>query len=305
MINVCTLGTGGSIPMPDRALSSLYLRHSGRALLIDCGEGTQTQIRRLGWGFLCIDGLLITHYHGDHCGGLPGFLLSLDKAGRKAPFPIYGPVGLHHIIEGLMVIAPALSFPLELHELPMHGAHFEVCGLSVDAFPLDHGVPCLGYRLELPRPPKFDPQRAAALGIPMRCWGLLQNGSTVQADGRTYHPEQVLGQPRRGLSLLYATDTRPVPAIADMGAGTDLMVLEGMYGDDAKLPQALKNHHMLFREAAALAAQAGARQLLLTHFSNSLETPVDFLEQAQAVFPQTVLGEDLFTLSLNYQQERA
>ena len=127
----------------------------------------------------------------------------------------------------------------------------------------------------------------------------------MQADGRTYHPEQVLGQPRRGLSLLYATDTRPVPAIADMGAGTDLMVLEGMYGDDVKLPQALKNHHMLFREAAALAAQAGAGQLLLTHFSNSLETPVDFLEQAQAVFPQTVLGEDLFTLSLNYQQERA
>lgn len=100
----------------------------------------------------------------------------------------------------------------------------------------------------------------------------------MQADGRTYHPEQVLGQPRRGLSLLYATDTRPVPAIADMGAGTDLMVLEGMYGDDAKLPQALKNHHMLFREAAALAAQAGVGQLLLTHFSNSLETPVDFLE---------------------------
>ena len=80
--------------MPDRALASLYVRVNGKALLVDCGEGTQVQLRKLGWGFRCVDGLLITHYHGDHCSGLPGFLLSLAKAGREEPFHIYGPEGL-------------------------------------------------------------------------------------------------------------------------------------------------------------------------------------------------------------------
>ena len=75
MLEFCMLGTGGTLPIPDRALSSVYLRVNGRGLLIDCGEGTQVGIRRLGWGFRCMDGLLLTHYHGDHCTGLAGLLL--------------------------------------------------------------------------------------------------------------------------------------------------------------------------------------------------------------------------------------
>lgn len=298
MIDLCTLGTGGAIPMPDRALSSLYLRNDGRALLIDCGEGTQTQIRRLGWGFLRIEALLLTHYHGDHCTGLPGFLLSLDKAGRTEPFPIYGPVGLRRIVEGLLVVAPTLGFPLALHEIPMTGASLEAAGLHIDAFPLAHGVPCLGYRLTLKRPPKFDPDKARALGVPMPLWGQLQRGETVTQDGVQYLPEQVLGAPRRGVTLLYATDTRPVPAIAELGQDADLLVLEGMYGDDTKLPLAIKNHHMLFREAAELANAAHAKQLLLTHFSNSLEDPAEFLPEAQRVFAATEASEDLLTMTL-------
>ncbi len=87
MIDLCTLGTGGALPLPDRGLASLYVRMNGHGLLVDCGENTQTAIRKIGWGFHGIDGMLITHYHADHCGGLPGFLLSMAKAGRTAPFP--------------------------------------------------------------------------------------------------------------------------------------------------------------------------------------------------------------------------
>lgn len=300
MLDLCTLGTGGAIPMPDRALSSLYLRVDGRALLVDCGEGTQTQIRRLGWGFLCIEGLLVTHYHGDHISGLPGFLLSMDKTGRQSPFPIYGPPGLRRIVEGLLVIAPNLSFPVELHELPMHGGSFRLAGLDIDAFPLDHGVPCLGYRFALNRVPRFEREKALALGVPMPLWSRLQAGKPVEANGVTYLPEQVLGEARKGLSVLYATDTRPVPAIVEYGRDTDLMILEGMYGDDDKLPQALKNHHMLFREAAALARDAGTRQLILTHFSNCIEDAAAFLPNAAAVFADTQVGEDLGTMTLRF-----
>ena len=87
MLEFCTLGTGGTLPIPERALSSLYVRVNGKSMLIDCGEGTQVGIRKLGWGFRCMDGLLLTHYHGDHCTGLAGLLLSLEKGtGRTVPY---------------------------------------------------------------------------------------------------------------------------------------------------------------------------------------------------------------------------
>lgn len=299
MLECCTLGTGGALPLPDRALSSLYVRVNGRALLIDCGEGTQVGIRKLGWGFRCIDGMLITHYHGDHCSGVPGLLLSLDKAERKEPFHIWGPVGLKRIIDGLRVIAPALGFPVELHEITGEGEEFSMIGLTITAFPLQHGIPCYGYRLHLPRQGAFQPEKARALGVPMAQWKELQQGRSV-GDVR---PQDVLGTPRKGVTLLYATDTRPVPEIAALGQGADLMILEGMYGDENKRPQALKNKHMLFAEAAELARQAQPQQLALTHFSNCIDDPAEYLPLAQAIFPNTLAASDGQCFTLNYPKE--
>ena len=299
MLECCTLGTGGAPPLPDRALSSLYVRVNGRSLLIDCGEGTQTGIRKLGWGFRCIDGLLITHFHGDHCSGVPGLLLSLDKAERKEPFHIWGPAGLKRIIDGLRVIAPALSFPVELHEIHSEGEEFSMIGLSITAFPLNHGIPCFGYRLHLPRQGAFQPEKARALGVPMAHWKGLQQGLAVGG----VQPGDVLGAPRQGVTLLYATDTRPVPEIAQLGTGVDLMFLEGMYGDETKRPQAMKNRHMLFAEAAELARQAQPRQLVLTHFSNCINDPEEYLPNAREVFPETYAAADGQCFTLQYPKE--
>ena len=300
MLECCTLGTGGALPLPDRALSSLYVRVNGRSLLIDCGEGTQTGIRKLGWGFRCIDGLLITHFHGDHCSGVPGLLLSLDKAERKEPFHIWGPAGLKRIIDGLRVIAPALSFPVELHEIHGDGEEFSMIGLNITAFPLNHGIPCFGYRLHLPRQGAFQPDKAKALGVPMANWKDLQQGITVNG----VQPEDVLGAPRQGVSLLYATDTRPVEAIPHLGRDVDLMFLEGMYGDETKRPQALKNRHMLFAEAAELARQAEVQQLVLTHFSNCIDDPLEYLPLAQAIFPHTQCAADGMCFTLQYPERK-
>lgn len=299
MLDLCTLGTGGTMPLPDRALSALYARVNGHALLIDCGEGTQVGVQRLGWGMQCIDAILITHYHADHCSGLPGMLLALTKAMRTAPLHIFGPVGLTAVVSGLRVIAPQLSFPIVLHELSGQ-AEFDAIGLHITAFPVEHAMPCLGYRLHLARQAAFDPQKAKAQGIPLPLWKVLQRGETVQADGLTFRPEDVMGAPRKGITVLYATDTRPVDVIAEMGFRCDLMILEGMYGAEEKLPLAVKNHHMLFREAAALARDAEAGRLLLTHFSTSMESPEDFLQNAQDIFPDTALASDGMTLMLQY-----
>ncbi len=301
MLDLCTLGTGGTMPMPDRALSALYVRVNGRALLIDCGEGTQVGVQKLGWGMQCIDSILLTHYHADHVSGLPGMLLALTKAMRTEPLHIYGPVGLPFIVGGLRVIAPQLTFPVVLHELKEDLSPFHVIGLDVTPFPLDHGMPCLGYRLHLPRAAAFDPAKARTAGVPLPVWKRLQHGETVSTeDGRTWRPEDVMGPPRKGITVLFATDTRPVAEIADLGFRCDMMILEGMYGAEEKHPLAVRNHHMLFREAAALARDAEAGHLVLTHFSTSVEDPEEFLPAATAVFPETECAADGMTWTLRY-----
>ena len=280
---------------------ALYTRE--KAVLVDCGEGTQIGIQRLSWGIQCIDAILLTHYHADHCSGLPGMLLAITKAGRTAPLHIYGPIGLERVVAGLRVIAPSLSCPIVLHEIIDDYSPFAAIGLTITPFPLRHEMPCIGYQFHLPRPALFDPIRARAQEIPVKLWSILQRGETVSMDGQTYYPHQVLGQPRRGITFVYATDTRPVPGIVRMGQDSDLMILEGMYGAEEKLPLAHKNCHMLFREAAQLARDAGTKRLLLTHFSTSIETPEEFLPNAQAVFPETTCATDGMTLTLRYPEE--
>ncbi len=304
MLEVCTLGTGGTLPLADRALSSLYVRVNGRSMLIDCGEGTQVGIRKLGWGFRCIEDVLLTHFHGDHCTGLAGLLLSLEKAGKTETLHIWGPRGLKRVVEGLCVIVPPLSFPVLLHELPPEGKELESVGLQIRAFPVDHGgIPCYGYRMTLPRKPEFSPDKARKLEIPVTEWKKLQEGETVRIHGRKILPEEVAGKPRKGITAVFSTDTRPCETLDRYTRDADLLILEGMYADEEKMPQALKNHHMMFREAAETARRAEAGALLLTHFSTSLEDPESHLEETRKIFDKTWTAKDGETVTLRYPRE--
>ncbi len=304
MLECCTLGTGGTLPLADRALSSLYVRTNGRSMLIDCGEGTQVGIRKLGWGFRCIEDILLTHFHGDHCTGLAGLLLSLEKAGKTETLHIWGPKGLKRVVEGLCVIVPPLSFPVLLHELPPEGGGIEAVGLQIQAFPVDHGgIPCYGYRMTLPRKNEFSPEKARSLGVPVTEWKKLQEGGTVRSGGRKIRPEEVTGAPRKGITVVFSTDTRPCETLSNFTKDADLLILEGMYADEEKMPQALKNHHMLFREAAEIAREAEPAALLLTHFSTSLEDPESGLQNARDVFEKTWTARDGEIVTLRYPAE--
>ena len=291
MLDVALVGTGGTVPLPDRWLSALLVRLGPRMLLFDCGEGTQISMRRLGWGFKSLDAICLSHVHADHAAGLPGLLLTAGNAGRTEPVTIFGPTGTVATVRGLRALAPRLPYEVVIHEL----AGGEEVGWAtgrLGCLAVEHAIPCLAYRLDLPRARRFDPDRARALGVPLPLWKRLQGGSAVEWDGQRVAPDEVLGPERRGLRLAYVTDTRPTPELPSFVRGADLFVCEGTYGDPADAANAVENRHMLFGEAAEIARSGGVRRLWLTHFSAKLTRPADFLPYAIARFPATVVGHD-------------
>lgn len=304
MLDVCLLGCGGMMPLPERWLTSLLLRCNGHSLLIDCGEGTQIAMREQHLSFKDIDTICFTHYHADHISGLPGLMLTIGNSERTEPLLLVGPRGLERTVRRFLTVAPELPFPLEFLELGEGVQTFPRHELRVTAFPVEHSMVCRGYTVELPRAGRFDPQRAKAANIPVQLWSRLQKGETVTQDERTYTPDMVLGPARRGLKLVYCTDTRPVPEIARQAAGADLLLCEGMYGEPEKAKKAAEKRHMTFQEAARLAAQAQPERLWLTHFSPALTQPEAYLPFAREIFPATELGADGKRITLQFQDER-
>ena len=303
MLEVVLPGTGGTVPRRDRWLASCFMRFNGAGLLIDCGEGTQIALKEAGITMKPIDILCFTHYHADHVSGLPGFLLTMGNEGRTEPLNIIGPKGLETVLRGLLVIG-APAFPIRVYEfedgevLPIRIGDYEI-----EPFPLMHGVPCYGYRVSIARAGKFDREKAERNCVPMIYWSRLQKGEAVEGADGIYTPDMVLGPDRRGLSVTYATDTRPVPVIAEMAQGGDLLICEGMYGDPEKEARAEEAGHMLFRDAAALAREAGVRRLWLTHYSPSMKEPEEFFEsEARGRFDGAVLGFDGMRETLRFDE---
>lgn len=301
MLEVCLLGCGGMVPLPERRLTSLLIRRNGKMILVDCGEGTQIGIKLLGWGFKAIDALCLTHYHADHVAGLPGFLLTLGNSGRTEPLTIFGPPPLNYVLSALTVIAPQLPYDLVTVELPEgEESRGRIGEFIIRAMPVEHMIPCMAYSFAIERSGKFDPERAEALEIPKQFWHLLQKGERIELAGKLLTPDMVVGPPRKGLKITYCTDSRPTEEFVAFSRGSDLLVCEGMYGDDELLGKAVERKHMLFSEAAGIAKRSGSKELWLTHFSPSLRNPEEFLETARSIYPNTVIGRDLLTKTISF-----
>jgi ribonuclease Z len=300
VLDIALVGTGGMMPLPNRWLSSVLFRYANHLVLFDCGEGTQISLRALGWGIKAIDLVVISHLHGDHIAGLPGLLLTQGNSGRTEPVDVLGPPGLTDAVDKLRVIAPYLPFEVRCRDLGP-GDTFELGGLHGTCAPGEHHVPCLAYRLEVPRGRAFLPDQARRLGIPVAHWRALQHEETVTWDGHhTAKPDQVLGPPRRGLAVAVVTDTRPTPELERLAQGVDLLICEGTYGSSEDQPKAVERKHMTFAEAACMARNARAGQLLLTHFSPAVVDPQSHAASATEVFAKTVIGRDHLTLTLNF-----
>ncbi|WP_339062971.1 ribonuclease Z [Tepidibacillus marianensis] len=301
MLDVCLLGCGGTMPIPNRWLTSLLVRYHGKMILIDSGEGTQVVLKKLGWGLKSIDMILFTHYHADHIAGLPGLLLTIGNAGRTKPLVLVGPKGLVEVVKGLTVITPQLLYNLQFIELIEKHEEFSFLGdLRIHALAVEHSIPCYAFQIEIRRGRKFSPQKAKENQVPMILWKRLQQEESVESDGIEYTPDMVLGEKRKGLKICYVTDTRPIDDLVEFVAGAELLIAEGMYASDEYLEKAEQNKHMLFCEAAWLARNGNIKELWLTHFSPSLPNPEEYIENASAIFTNTQLGEERKTKTLYF-----
>ena len=291
------------MPLPYRWLTSLMARFNGSSILIDCGEGTQIAIKEKGWSFKPIDVVCFTHYHADHISGLPGLLLTMGNAERTEPLTLIGPKGLERVVTALRTIAPELPFEIRYMEINGPEQIFEMNGYRLRAFRVNHNVTCYGYTLEIDRKGKFQVEKAKEQQIPVQLWSRLQKGETLEAGGRIFTPDMVLGEPRKGIKLAYCTDTRPTKSITEHAAGADLFICEGMYGEPGKEAKAQEYKHMTFKEAAKLAKDAKVKELWLTHYSPSLVRPEEYMDEVRKIFPNASAGKDGRTVELDFEEE--
>lgn len=292
MLDLCLLGTGGMMPLPGRYLTSLLLRYNGHSILIDCGEGTQIALKKHGCSVKPIDTILLTHFHADHIAGLPGLLLTMGNADRTEPVTIIGPRGIDRILHAVRTIAPELPFETKAVEISGTEGTFHSHGMDISYFRVQHNITCYGWEIQIRRSGRFDAERARAQNIPLKFWNPLQKGQTCDDNGKILTPDMVLGKERKGLKVVYSTDTRPVEVIAGHAKGADLAILEGMYGEDGMEEKAKGYRHMTMQESAALAAKAQPNELWLTHFSPSMVYPEDYAGKIRKIFPRTVIPKD-------------
>ncbi len=311
-MKITFLGTSAGTPTRERNVTAqaLTLDH-GAIWLLDCGEATQHQFMRAGLKPNRCERILITHLHGDHVYGLPGMLSCIDIHERREPLEIIGPVGLHELLTTVLRLSEShLSYPLRISEITSDGHAFApLAGWQVAAYPLSHRVSCWGYVLrEDPRPGRFYPERAQALGIPEGpLYRQLQTGGDIRLpDGQVIAPSAVMDPPSPGRVIVLLGDTSDPSRIAEAAHGCDLLVCETTY-DATREAKAYEWGHSTTAMTGAFAKRIAAKNLIITHFSSrytentSAYSVADLLAEAQAACPGTQVwaATDLWSYTID------
>ncbi len=289
-LDVIFLGTGGSVPSARRNTASVLVRRGGDRLLFDCGEGTQRQMQR-STGLIPVDAIFVTHLHADHYLGLPGLIKSYEMQDRDEPLTIYGPPGLVSLFGSMSRIIGRPSYELDLVELN-RSEEVAFDDYVIEPFDVDHRIVANGYALhEDPRPGRFDPEAAKALGVsPGPDFGALQRGEEVDGADGPVGPDQVMGPDRPGRSIVITGDTQPCESTTEAADGADLLVHDASFSA-AEAERAAETGHSTALGAAELAADAGVGMLALVHISSRHFIP-DIVAEAQEAFPDTIAPRD-------------
>jgi ribonuclease Z len=289
------------MPTQSRNSSCIAVKRKGEVILFDCGEGAQRQMVSARIGFRRPMRVFVTHLHGDHVLGLPGLIQSMTLLQRERSLYIYGPQGIAGFVEAFSAVLGNPGFTIRIYEILSEGPVFKGPEYDVAAVGADHDGPSWSYVLEEhPHPGKFHPERAEELDVPEGpLWKKLQQGEDiVLVDGTQVKSSEVVEPPKKGLKIAYSGDTRPTEVLIEAAKGADILIHEATF-DDSLAERAEENGHSTASQAAEVARAIGAGMLILTHISSRYPDEGVLLEQAETIFPNTRVAEDLMELELS------
>lgn len=285
------LGTSSALPTSDRYPTAHVLNVHERLFLIDCGEGTQMQMRRYRIRFGKINHIFISHLHGDHFFGLYPLLSSFNLMGRKTPLHLYAPAPVEELVtRHLSDFDINLGFGLEIHTLGSRDCTLILNDKRVEvfSFPLRHRIPSCGFLFREKRADRnMIPEMIGKHGLTIAEIALLKRGNDIEREGgEVISCEAVTVPPPEPVSYAFCSDTAWFKELPDYVRGVDLLYHEATFGDDNEA-LAVKTAHSTARHAANVARDAGAKKLLIGHFSARYKS-ADILEQeAREVFAET------------------
>jgi ribonuclease Z len=293
---VTILGCGSATPTLRHGPTSQLLEHDSQYYLIDCGEGTQLQLRRFKIRFLKINHIFISHNHGDHCLGLPGLISTLHLLGRNRELHVYAQKGLKEAVEHqLQVSHSRLRFEIIWHDLAPDGKNliFSNKKLEVYSFPLDHRVPCCGFLFsEREKLLNIKPEYVEKYSIPVARIRQIKSGSDYTLEDGTVIPNTELTYaPEPPCSYAYCSDTAYQAQTANYVQGVNLLYHESTFLE-GELERAAYTHHSTASQAAAVAKEADAGKLLLGHYSARYRDTELFRKEARQVFENVELADE-------------
>lgn len=285
------LGTASQVPTRYRNHNGYLLRFDEEGILFDPGEGTQRQMIYAEVTASQINRVCITHFHGDHCLGFAGISqrLSLDRVPQPIDvyFPATGQVFYDRLRKASIYHNTVTQRP---HPIRKAGVIHECGKYRLIAEKLDHGVDCFGYRFEERDRVTMLPDKLRAAGLEGRMIKELQRLGALEVDGRTVRIEDV-SVPKKGQSVAFVMDTRPCRGALELARDVDMLIIESTYLETER-DEAGKNGHMTAAQAATIAKEAGAKLLVLTHFSQRYPSTEPFLEEAQKIHDNVVVAKD-------------
>lgn len=291
------LGCGSALPTLKHFPSAQVVEVRGKLFLVDCGEGTQIQLRRSHLRFTKISAVFISHLHGDHCFGLIGMLSTFGLLGRTAKLKIYGPAELGDILRNQMAQF-CNDFDYEVEFCPVDTSRQEVIyedrSLTIETIPLQHRVKCCGYLFrEKAMLPHIRRDMADFYGIPVSRFDSIKAGADWTTEEGEVVPNERLTTPSEPpRSYAYCSDTRYMPELHKMLTGVTTLYHESTYGMDQQL-LAEKYNHSTARQAAMVARDAGVQQLILGHYSSRYENEKILLDEAREVFENSRLSDEI------------
>ena len=292
------LGYNSAIPTVKSAPTAQFLEMEERCFLIDCGEGTQVQLRKAKAKFSKINHIFISHLHGDHVFGLPGLISSFRLLGRETPLHVYGPKGIKEMMETIFRITEThQGFEVVFHELSSKKSEkvFEDNRVEVFTIPLDHRIYCNGYLFkEKPKERHLNMQEISKYPEIEICdYHNLKRGKNIQlSDGYILKNENLTKPAEPSVSYAFCSDTRYLESIIPIIKNVDVLYHEATFLHDLK-KMADYTGHSTALEAAKIARKANVKKLILGHFSNRYYDLSVFLNEACEIFPETYLPKQL------------